>query len=86
MSANFENSIDSEKPVLIDFFASWCGLCKTLAPILKQVNDNLGKSITILKIECRQKSTIGFKISSSSRSGPGFVSKRKTIVAGHSPI
>jgi thioredoxin 1 len=51
MSINFENIIQSEKPVLIDFFATWCGPCKTLAPILKQVKDNLGERITIIKID-----------------------------------
>ena len=51
MSTNFNTIINSEKPVLIDFFATWCGPCKTLAPILKHVKDNLGERITILKID-----------------------------------
>ena len=51
MSTNFDTIINSEKPVLIDFFATWCGPCKTLAPILKQVKDNLAERITILKID-----------------------------------
>ncbi|HAH55431.1 MAG TPA: thioredoxin [Flavobacterium sp.] len=51
MSTNFDTIINSEKPVLIDFFATWCGPCQTLAPILKQVKDNLGERITIIKID-----------------------------------
>ena len=51
MNTNFDSIINSEKPVLVDFFATWCGPCKTLAPILKQVKDNLGERITILKID-----------------------------------
>jgi thioredoxin 1 len=51
MSTNFDTIIKSEKPVLIDFFATWCGPCKTLAPILKHVKDNLGERITIIKID-----------------------------------
>ena len=51
MSTTFENIIQSEKPVLIDFFATWCGPCKMLAPVLKEVKDSLGERITILKID-----------------------------------
>ena len=49
--SNFDTLIKSEKPILIDFFATWCGPCKTLGPILKQVKDSLGDRITILKID-----------------------------------
>ncbi|WP_281324094.1 thioredoxin [Flavobacterium sp. IMCC34518] len=49
--SNFNNIIQSDKPVLVDFFATWCGPCQTLAPILKQVKDNLGERISIIKID-----------------------------------
>ncbi len=51
MSTNFETIINSEKPILVDFFATWCGPCKILAPILKEVKDSLGERITIIKID-----------------------------------
>jgi thioredoxin 1 len=51
MSNSFENIIKSEKPVLIDFSATWCGPCKMLAPILKQVKDSLGERVAIFKID-----------------------------------
>lgn len=48
---NFNTLIKSEKPVLIDFFATWCGPCQALAPVLKEVKESLGDRITILKID-----------------------------------
>lgn len=51
MKSNFNAIINSETPVLIDFFATWCGPCKTLAPILEQVKDELEDRIKIIKID-----------------------------------
>ena len=51
MNTNFADIIQSGKPVLVDFFATWCGPCQMLAPILKQVKDSLGERITIIKID-----------------------------------
>ncbi|MFY8187664.1 MAG: thioredoxin [Flavobacterium sp.] len=48
---SFNDIIQSETPVLVDFFATWCGPCQMLTPILKQVKDNLGDRITIIKID-----------------------------------
>ena len=51
MATSFQDIINSEKPVVVDFFAEWCGPCKMMAPILKQVKDDLKDGVTILKVD-----------------------------------
>ena len=51
MTTEFNTLIQSEKPILVDFFAAWCGPCQALMPILKQVKDQLGDQIKIVKID-----------------------------------
>jgi len=51
MKSNFHTIINSENPVLIDFYADWCGPCKVLSPILKEVKKELGNAIKVIKID-----------------------------------
>ena len=51
MKSNFKDIVNSEKTVLVDFFGTWCGPCQTLMPILKEVKDDLGDAIKIVKID-----------------------------------
>ncbi|WP_134090961.1 thioredoxin [Olivibacter sp. XZL3] len=49
--ATFSEIIKGQTPVLVDFYAEWCGPCKIMAPILDQVKSRLGDDVIILKVD-----------------------------------
>jgi thioredoxin 1 len=51
LSESFEKIIASSQPVLVDFYATWCGPCKMMPPILKEVKDKLGDQVSIFKVD-----------------------------------
>lgn len=57
----FLDIINQEKPVLIDFYAEWCGPCKMMSPILKQVKDSLGESVSIIKVDVDKNQSLAAK-------------------------
>lgn len=61
MKSSFNSIINSETPVLIDFYADWCGPCKMLSPILKDVKSELGDQIKIIKIDVDKNQAIASK-------------------------
>ena len=51
MKSSFKDIVTSDDVVLVDFFGTWCGPCQALMPILKDVKDELGDAVKIVKVD-----------------------------------
>ncbi|WP_394281764.1 thioredoxin [Corynebacterium sp.] len=51
--------VDSDKPVVVDFWAEWCGPCKKLSPILDEIAGEMGDKVTVAKVDVDSERTLG---------------------------
>lgn len=59
--STFSEIINQDKPVLVDFFAEWCGPCKMMSPILKDVKETMQEQVSIIKIDVDKNQSIATK-------------------------
>ena len=60
--SSFEKLINSPIPLLIDFYADWCGPCKVFAPILKEIKEEIGDQARIIKINVDKNEALSQKL------------------------
>ena len=58
MKGNFDLIINETRPVVVDFHALWCGPCKVQSPILKELAEELGDRVKVIKIDVDQNSEL----------------------------
>ena len=64
--SSFEAIINDEKPVLIDFYADWCGPCKSFSPIIEKLKDEMGDKVRVIKINVDKNQALSSKLNISS--------------------
>ena len=59
---NFDKLINSTTPTLVDFFATWCGPCRMMNPLIEEVKKDMGSEANIIKIDVDKNKKIDFTI------------------------
>ncbi|MDZ7716802.1 MAG: thioredoxin [Balneolaceae bacterium] len=57
----FSKMINSDTPVLVDFYTDWCGPCKMMSPILKDLKKEMGEKLNIIKIDAEKNADAAIK-------------------------
>lgn len=73
----FEELIKGDKPVLVDFFATWCGPCKAMHPILEELKKNMGDKIHIVTVDIDGEANRQFVMSHQIQSVPTLMIFKK---------
>ncbi len=61
--SEFETTVlKSDKPVLVDFWATWCGPCRMIAPIVEQIRSELGDKVTVVKMDIDENPTVPMQL------------------------
>jgi len=64
--ASFSDDVlASDKPVVVDFWADWCGPCKMIGPALEEISDELADSVTIAKVDIMENTDIASQLACS---------------------
>ena len=78
-SLNFENEVlNSDKPVLLDFYADWCGQCKMLAPVLHELAEEKSGTLKVGKVNVDEQMELGHAFSGVQYSDAGRIQGRES--------